>query len=121
MFLNSFAIFLQGTEAIEGIFLDSTGLTVELSPTVFEKIYRLRFLKLYSPTSKNHCNVSLPQGLYSLPDELRLLHWERCPLESLPRKFNPKNIVELNMPYSNMTKLWKGTKVCFDIIVLSAA
>ncbi|KAJ4871515.1 Disease resistance protein (TIR-NBS-LRR class) family [Raphanus sativus] len=100
----------SGTEAIEGIFLDASGLTVELSPTAFEKMYRLRLLKLYSPTSKTHCNVCLPQGLYSLPDELRLLHWERYPLGSLPRNFNPKNIVELNMPYSNMTKLWKGTK-----------
>ncbi|KAH0935254.1 hypothetical protein HID58_012371 [Brassica napus] len=100
----------SGTEAIEGIFLDASCLTVELSPTSFEKMYRLRLLKLYSPTSKHHCNVCLPQGLYSLPDELRLLHWERYPLGSLPGNFNPKNIVELNMPYSNMTKLWKGTK-----------
>ncbi|KAF8107619.1 hypothetical protein N665_0119s0080 [Sinapis alba] len=100
----------SGTEAIEGIFLEASGLTVQLSPTAFEKMYNLRLLKLYCPTSKNHSNVCLPQGLYSLPDELRLLHWERYPLGSLPRKFNPKNIVELNMPYSNMTKLWKGTK-----------
>lgn len=121
MFLSPFINFLQGTEAIEGIFLDASGLTFELSPTAFEKMYRLRLLKLYCPTSENHCKVSLPQGLYSLPDELRLLHWERYPLGSLPRNFNPKNIVELNMPYSNMTRLWKGTKVCFDIIGLSAA
>nr|ACP30588.1 disease resistance protein [Brassica rapa subsp. pekinensis] len=100
----------SGTEAIEGIFLDASCLTFELSPTAFEKMYRLRLLKLYCPTSDNSCKVSLPQGLYSLPDELRLLHWERYPLGSLPRNFNPKNIVELNMPYSNMTKLWKGTK-----------
>ncbi|CAN6878909.1 unnamed protein product [Brassica oleracea] len=100
----------SGTEAIEGIFLDASGLTFELSTTAFEKMYRLRLLKLYCPTSENHCKVSLPQGLYSLPDELRLLHWERYPLGSLPRNFNPKNIVELNMPYSNMTRLWKGTK-----------
>ncbi|CAA7054874.1 unnamed protein product [Microthlaspi erraticum] len=100
----------SGTEAIEGIFLDASGLTFELNPNVFEKMYRLRFLKLHCPTSENHCKVCLPQGLHSLPDELRLLHWERYPLGSLPRNFNPKNLVELNMPYSNLTKLWKGTK-----------
>ncbi|CAH8278235.1 unnamed protein product, partial [Arabidopsis lyrata] len=27
-----------------------------------------------------------------------------------PRSFNPKNLVELNMPNSKMEKLWKGTK-----------
>ncbi|CAF2130405.1 unnamed protein product [Brassica napus] len=100
----------SGTEAIEGIFLDLSGLTFALSPTVFEMMYRLRFLKLHCPSSDNHCKVSLPEGLHSLPDELRLLHWERYPLGSLPRNFNPKNLVELNMPYSNLTKLWKGTK-----------
>uniref|UniRef100_A0A1J3HY47 Putative WRKY transcription factor 19 n=2 Tax=Noccaea caerulescens TaxID=107243 RepID=A0A1J3HY47_NOCCA len=100
----------SGSEAIEGIFLDASGLTFELDPTVFERIYRLRFLKLHYPTSKTFCKVCIPQGLYSLPDELRLLHWERYPLGSLPRNFSPKNLVELNMPYSNLTKLWKGTK-----------
>lgn len=109
--------FRQGTEAIEGIFLDVSGLTFELSPTVFERMYRLRLLKLHCTTSENQCEDCLPQGLHSLPDELRLLHWERYPLRSLPRMFNPKNIVELNMPYSNMKKLWKGTKVCIDIMV----
>ncbi|VVB12437.1 unnamed protein product [Arabis nemorensis] len=100
----------SGTEAIEGIFLDASGLTFELNPTVFERMHRLRLLKLHCPTSEIHCKISLPQGLYYLPDELRLLHWEKYPLGSLPRNFNPKNLVEMNMPYSNMTKLWKGTK-----------
>ncbi|KAG7546909.1 Toll/interleukin-1 receptor homology (TIR) domain superfamily [Arabidopsis suecica] len=99
----------SGREEIEGIFLDASDLAFELSPTVFERMYRLRLLKLHCPTS-NHCKVCLPQGLNSLPDELRLLHWERYPLRSLPRNFNPKNLVELNMSYSNLTNLWKGTK-----------
>ncbi|XP_010449344.1 PREDICTED: disease resistance protein RRS1-like isoform X1 [Camelina sativa] len=99
-----------GTEAIEGIFLDMSGLSFELSPAVFERMHRLRLLKIHCPTSENDCKVCLREGLYSLSDELRLLHWERYPLGSLPRNFNPKNLVELNMPYSNMTKLWKGTK-----------
>ncbi|VVB12455.1 unnamed protein product [Arabis nemorensis] len=97
-----------GTEAIEGIFFDTSRLTLELSSTVFEKVYRLRLLKFHCQSFTSR--VCLPQGLHSLPDELRLLHWERYPLGSLPRNFNPKNLVELNMPYSNMTKLWKGTK-----------
>lgn len=113
--------FFQGTEAVEGIFLDASGLTFDLSSTAFARMYRLRLLKIHCPTSVNHCKVCLPEGLHSLPDELRLLHWEKYPLGSLPRNFNPKNLVELNMPYSNLTKVWKGTKVCLDIMVQSAA
>ncbi|KAG2239682.1 hypothetical protein Bca52824_091521 [Brassica carinata] len=88
----------SGTEAIEGIFLDASDLTCELSPTVFSKMYRLRLLKFYcSNTSGNQCKLSLPQGLDTLPDELRLLHWEHFPLGYLPQKFIPENLVEINM------------------------
>ncbi|CAL9238213.1 unnamed protein product [Arabidopsis halleri] len=100
----------SGTEAIEGIFLDASDLNYELSPTVFSKMYRLRLLKLSFSTPGNQCKLSLSQGLYTLPDELRLLHWENYPLECLPQKFNPENLVEVNMPYSNMEKLWEGKK-----------
>ncbi|XP_010439702.1 PREDICTED: probable WRKY transcription factor 19 [Camelina sativa] len=99
----------SGKEEIEGIFLDASDIAFELSPTVFERMYRLRLFKLHCPTS-DHCKVCIPQGLNSFPDELRLLHWEKYPLGSLPRNFNPENLVELNMSYSNLTKLWKGTK-----------
>ncbi|XP_010536306.1 PREDICTED: TMV resistance protein N-like [Tarenaya hassleriana] len=100
----------KGTAAIEGIFLDASDLMCELSPSALQNVYRLRLLKFYCSTTENQCKLHLPQGLNSLPDELRLLHWENYPLKSLPRDFNPKNLVELNMPYSNMEKLWKGTK-----------
>ncbi|CAH2033800.1 unnamed protein product [Thlaspi arvense] len=101
---------VSGTEAIEGIFLDASELTCKLSPTVFGKMYRLRLLKFYCSTPGNECKLYLPHGLDALPDELRLLHWENYPLEFLPQKFNPENLVEVNMPYSNMEKLWEGKK-----------
>ncbi|CAN8231347.1 unnamed protein product [Cochlearia groenlandica] len=100
----------SGTEAIEGIFLDASDLTCELSATVFDKMYRLRLLKFYCSTSGNQCKLSLPQGLDTLPDELRLLHWENYPVKHLPQKFNAENLVEIHMPYSNMEKLWEGKK-----------
>ncbi|KFK35864.1 hypothetical protein AALP_AA4G046800 [Arabis alpina] len=100
----------SGTEAIEGIFFDASDLTCELSPTVFSNMYRLRLLKIHCYTSGNECKLSLPRGLDTLPDELRLLHWENYPLQHLPRKFNPENLVEINMAYSNMEKLWEGKK-----------
>ncbi|KAG7546905.1 Toll/interleukin-1 receptor homology (TIR) domain [Arabidopsis suecica] len=100
----------SGTEAIEGIFLNASDLTCELSPTVFDKMYKLRLLKFYCSTSGNQCMLSVPQGLNTLPDELRLLHWENYPLKYLPQKFNPENLVEVNMPYSYMEMLWEGKK-----------
>ncbi|VVB12429.1 unnamed protein product [Arabis nemorensis] len=99
-----------GTEVIEGIFLDMSDLTCELSPTVFCEMYRLRLLKFYCSTSGKECKLNLSHGLDILPDELRLLHWEHYPLEYLPHRFDPENLVEINMPYSSMEKLWEGKK-----------
>ena len=39
--------------------------------------------------------------------ELRYLHWDGYPLESLPSNFYAKNLVELNMRCSNIKQLWK--------------
>ncbi|CAA7054870.1 unnamed protein product [Microthlaspi erraticum] len=100
----------SGTEAIEGIFMDASDLTCQMSPNVFSEMHRLRLLKLYCSTSWNECKLHLPQGLDTLPDELRLLHWEYYPLKYLPQKFNPENLVEVNMPYSNMEKIWQRQK-----------
>lgn len=107
----------QGTEAIEGIFLDASDFACKLSPTVFDKMHRLRLLKFYCSTSGNECKLYLPDGLDTLPEELRLLHWENYPLEYLPQTFNPGNLVEVNMPYSKIKKLWEGKKVSVDTMV----
>ncbi|KFK28610.1 hypothetical protein AALP_AA7G020400 [Arabis alpina] len=101
----------SGTEAIEGIFLDVSELACDLSPTVFSEMDRLRLLKFYCSTFGKECKLKLPaQGLDTLPDELRLLHWEHYPLKNLPQEFDPENLVEINMPYSNLEKLWEGKK-----------
>ncbi|XP_018469962.1 probable WRKY transcription factor 19 isoform X1 [Raphanus sativus] len=99
-----------GTSAIEGIFLDMSQLKFDASPIVFMKMYNLRLLKLYFSKVKENNGVCLPQGLEYLPRKLRLLHWEYYPLSSLPQSFDPKNLVELNLPYSCAKKLWKGKK-----------
>ena len=105
----------QGTSAIEGIFLDMSQLKFDASPSIFEKMCNLRLLKFYCSKVIENRGVSLPQGLEYLPSKLRLLYWEYYPLSSLPQCFDPKNLVELNMPYSCVKKLWKGKKVTFKI------
>ncbi|XP_048596767.1 probable WRKY transcription factor 19 [Brassica napus] len=99
-----------GTAAIEGIFLDMSQLKCDANANVFDKMCNLRLLKFYfSKVVENH-GVSLPQGLEYLPSKLRLLHWECYPISSLPQCFDPKNLIELNMPNSCVKKLWKGKK-----------
>ncbi|TXG50363.1 hypothetical protein EZV62_022887 [Acer yangbiense] len=50
------------------------------------------------------------EGLESLPDELRYLCWHGYPLKSLPLKFNPEHLVDLEMPHSKLQHLRKDTK-----------
>uniref|UniRef100_M4D5A8 TIR domain-containing protein n=1 Tax=Brassica campestris TaxID=3711 RepID=M4D5A8_BRACM len=99
-----------GTEDIEGIFLDTSSLLFDVKPTAFDNMLNLRFLKIYCSSHENQYGLGLPRGLESLPYELRLLHWENYPSESLPQEFDPCHLVELNMSYSHLQKLWEGTK-----------
>ncbi|CAK7323782.1 unnamed protein product [Dovyalis caffra] len=104
---------LDGTEAIEGIFLDMSKITeAHLNPNAFARMSNLKFLKFYMPNcgifeEDNHNKLQLSEGLKSLPNELRYLYWHGYPLKSFPVNFHPMNLVELILPYSNLKRLWK--------------
>ncbi|AED95222.1 Disease resistance protein (TIR-NBS-LRR class) [Arabidopsis thaliana] len=101
----------QGSEEIEGLFLDTSNLRFDLQPSAFKNMLNLRLLKIYCSNPEVHPVINFPTGsLHSLPNELRLLHWENYPLKSLPQNFDPRHLVEINMPYSQLQKLWGGTK-----------
>ncbi|XP_018501484.2 disease resistance protein RPV1 [Pyrus x bretschneideri] len=53
-----------------------------------------------------------------LPDSLHYLYWSEYPLESLPSKFSPENLVELHMPYSQVQKLWKEDQILVNLQVI---
>ncbi|XP_068320577.1 TMV resistance protein N-like [Pyrus communis] len=53
-----------------------------------------------------------------LPDSLRYLEWWRYPLESLPSKFSPENLVELHMPNSGVKELWKEAQIRVNLQVI---
>lgn len=95
----------QGTALVEGIVLDMSQVRdpLNVKATTFQEMYNLRLLKIYDFNNPKECKVYLPEGLQSLPDELRYLHWDNCPLESLPPNFTPRKLVELDM-YSNKLK-----------------
>lgn len=92
---------------------------LELKPEAFVKMRKLKFLKLYLSCGTNS-KILLPQGLLSLPDELRYLCWERYPLKTLPTKFHPRNLVELDMSYSHVEKLWEGKQVLLYISIYAS-
>ncbi|KAH1260072.1 TMV resistance protein N [Glycine max] len=103
----------RGTEAVEGIILDLSKIEdLHLSFNSFRKMSNIRFLKFYFGGEwSSRCKIYLPMnGLETLSDKLRYLHWHGYCLESLPSTFSAKFLVELAMPYSNLQKLWDGVQ-----------
>ncbi|XP_050383809.1 disease resistance protein RUN1-like [Argentina anserina] len=67
----------------------------------FFGMYNLRFLML-----SDIYHLDGMEDLGYLPDALRYLDWNEYPLQSLPSKFSPDNLVELHMPWSKLKRLW---------------
>ncbi|MED6198810.1 hypothetical protein PIB30_070024, partial [Stylosanthes scabra] len=105
----------KGTDAIETIFLDMTEDTdLCISSEAFRKMPNLRLLafadnKASQRKKKKRTNetLSFPTDL-ELPNNLRYIQWDGCPLKSLTTSCWPTKLVELSMPYSNVEKLWDG-------------
>lgn len=82
----------------------------------------LRVLKFYIPEIVVHMSieeqlldsgVQLSDGLDYLPKKLRYFHWHKYQLRRMPSNFKSKNLIELNLPFSRVTQIWEGKKVCF--------
>ncbi|RVW20934.1 putative disease resistance protein RPP1 [Vitis vinifera] len=87
--------FRMGTEAIKGIFLDmSTSKQLQFTTEAFKMMNDLRLLKVHQDANYDSA-------------ELRYLHWDGYPLESLPSNFYAENLVELNLRCSNIKQLWE--------------
>ncbi|CAJ1978770.1 unnamed protein product [Sphenostylis stenocarpa] len=56
-------------------------------------------------------NVNTFGSLNCISNELRYLNWDNFPFVSLPSTFEPDQLVELQLRYSNIKKLWEGTKM----------
>ncbi|XP_040364254.1 TMV resistance protein N isoform X2 [Rosa chinensis] len=93
-----------GTEAVEGIYVDSTesGVDMDVTPRSFSMMNKLRYLKIE--------NGNLPKGLEYLPNSLRILDWTRYPLKSLPSHFNPQKLLELSLSHSCIKHVRIGTE-----------
>lgn len=91
-----------------------------LRPDVFQKMSKLRLLKIYNSTPIfDDCyyvkrnKVYLCQDLESLHHTLRYLHWEGFPSKKLPSDFDPQNLVEMSMPYNQLEKLSNEDQVYY--------
>ena len=78
---------------------------VHISKSAFEGMNSLQFLTV------DYDKLCIPEGLNCLPNKLRLIHWNYCPLRFWPSKFSFKFLVELIMPNSKFEKLWEGIQV----------
>lgn len=81
-----------------------------LSAKSFSKMKNLQLLFI--------CNARFSgDHVAYLSNELRLLDWPECPLQALPSTFNPRKLVELNMPRSRLLQLGEGLKVLKIIFI----
>ncbi|GMN30344.1 hypothetical protein TIFTF001_048008 [Ficus carica] len=97
----------EGTEKIEGIFLNNCSKIKEvlrLGPEVFHNMCNLRLLEI-------HTSVQfLSQDLQYLPHSLRYIYWLGYPSKCFPSNFVPSNLVELHLPFSELEQLWDGVQ-----------
>ncbi|KAK7272448.1 hypothetical protein RJT34_29050 [Clitoria ternatea] len=68
----------------------------------FSKLKNLKLLILYQN--------SFEGTLDFLSNNLRYLFWHGYPFPSLPSKFKPYSLTELNLPESRIQRLWEGRK-----------
>lgn len=106
----------QGTDRVKSIALKFSQIRdqLDLSADAFTKMPSLQFLKFQESflfEDQNRQKLNLTQGLESLPDGLRYLHWHGYPLKALPPNINLDRLVELEMPYSNIERLWEEDEV----------
>ncbi|XP_050142447.1 disease resistance protein Roq1-like isoform X6 [Malus sylvestris] len=91
------------TAIVEAIELNTTWYRNEDSPLNFKLMSNLIMLIGHTFALLDYKSAAS----LDLPDSLRYIYWRGYPLESLPSKFSPENLVELHMPHSRVKKLWK--------------
>ncbi|XP_021817910.1 TMV resistance protein N-like [Prunus avium] len=91
-----------GTNKITGIMLDFPKQDEEVFLDVGRSFSKMKNLKIFI-----NYNVCLSGYASSIPSNLRVLDWYRCPFQSFPAKFCPKALVVLNLPYSRIKQIRK--------------
>ncbi|XP_061354687.1 disease resistance protein RPV1-like [Gastrolobium bilobum] len=87
---------------VEAIVLDQKEDVSKCKAEGISKMRNLRLLILYQKNFSGRLNF--------LSNNLQYFLWHGYPFASLPSKFEPYNLVELNMPNSSIERLWEGRK-----------
>ncbi|XP_054818437.1 disease resistance protein Roq1-like isoform X2 [Prosopis cineraria] len=95
----------NGTEAIQSIVLNlEEPYMADWHPDCFSNMSNLTLLYL--------SNVHILHCLNFLPSSLKVLIWDRYPLEALPHNINQLGeLVELTLHQSKIKQLWNGTQL----------
>ncbi|XP_070665959.1 TMV resistance protein N-like [Malus domestica] len=111
-----------GTETIQGIVLDmhshpangpiNTNETV-FETNAFERMHKLQLLHLR--------RVRLEGYYANFPTGLRWLCWPEFPLDSIPIDFPLECLIVLEMQFSNLTQVYKGTKFLPSLKILDVS
>ncbi|PWA39971.1 disease resistance protein (TIR-NBS-LRR class) family [Artemisia annua] len=92
------------TQATKCMTLYADGLDIEILMKGLANMKELRFLDVYGGS---WISRFLDEDSLHLPNALRFLRWDAYPFSSLPKTFQPNNLVGLVMNFSKMVKLWK--------------
>ena len=76
-----------------------------------QKLHNLQFLRVYkSKINDGNDVVYIPKEM-EFPSFLKLLDWEAYPSKSLPTKFNPNDLVELNLQIASSRGFGKDPRL----------
>ncbi|QHO08734.1 TMV resistance protein N [Arachis hypogaea] len=103
--LNSVLAQKRGTEAIQSIVLHSS----YEEHLRFEAFSKLKLSKLLILCGVE-VEVEPPSDLPCLPSTLKVLHWWRCPLKTLPLAETEHEFAEIELRFSRIEELWLGKK-----------
>ncbi|KAL0887672.1 hypothetical protein Bca101_011655 [Brassica carinata] len=106
----------KGASKVRSILLDLSEVKRKISfqSQAFARMSDLRYLKIYSSKCPQECDrdnkLNFPDGLQLPLSEVRCLHWLKFPLKEVPQDFNPVNLVDLKLPYSEIEQVWEDNK-----------
>nr|XP_043616216.1 disease resistance protein RPV1-like [Erigeron canadensis] len=106
------------------LLLENFTKTVHINCKAFAKMEKLRILKIFHPEQEDlgqpfqyinilaDFKVNFLGSLDFLSNDLKLIYWHGYPFKFLPSSFYPKNIVAIDLSYSNITSFWTKPE-CF--------
>ncbi|KAB2623842.1 TMV resistance protein N-like [Pyrus ussuriensis x Pyrus communis] len=92
----------RGTTSVQGVFLNFEKEQEIRVNDPFSEMKKLKYLKIW--------NGNFSGNTKYLSNELALLEWHECPLNSLPSGFESDKLVELKIHSSCIKQLWTGEK-----------